>query len=201
MNVYNPNDGPGFGWPDMSWVNPSPNMPRLSTARSYCGTVLFEGTNLSEGRGTTVPLECFGAPGMEIEKILGVMEKMAPQWMQGCLLRPSFFEPTFHKFKGELVSALHIHCDGPSYHPKEFKPYRLATLFLKAAHVVHPKLELWRQPPYEYEAKLMPIDILSGHDQLRAWVADDKPRVDDWHDSLLKDEKAWEKERKPYLLY
>ena len=201
MNGYKPTAGPGYGWPEMSWVNPSPNMPRLATARAYCGTVLFEGTNLSEGRGTTVPLEIFGAPTLNIPRILKEMRSMAPQWLEGCILRPAFYEPTFHKFKGELVHGLQIHVDGPSYKPEEFKPYRVCTLFLKAAQRVHADLDLWRQPPYEYEAKLMPIDILSGHDQLRKWVAASQPRVEEWHESLVADEKAWTAERAPHLLY
>jgi uncharacterized protein YbbC (DUF1343 family) len=201
MNGYYPDDPPGFGWPEMSWVNPSPNIPRLSTVRAYCGTVLLEGTNLSEGRGTTTPLEIFGAPNLKIGRILGEMQAMAPRWMEGCLLRPAFFEPTFHKFKGQLVSALQIHADGPGYNPRIFRPYRLVTLFLKAVHRVHPEFDLWRQPPYEYEEKLPPIDILSGHDGLRRWVADANPSAKEWDESLLHDEEKWADERKPYLLY
>lgn len=201
MNSYKIDAPPTFGWPEVSWVNPSPNMPRLSCTRIYPGTVLIEGTNLSEGRGTTVPLEIFGAPKFDIPLIVREMRDMAPKWLEGCILRPSFFEPTFHKFKGELVSALQVHVDGPFYSPKIFKPYRLVTLFFKAAQKVHPEFNLWRSPPYEYEAKHMPIDILSGHDQLRKWVADSNPRVNEWDQSLLKDETAWAAERKPYLLY
>lgn len=201
MNDYSPAQGPGFGWPTMSWVNPSPNMPRLSTARAYCGTVLIEGTNLSEGRGTTIPLEIFGAPGINIPRVLKEMSAMAPKWMEGCFLRPGFFEPTFHKFRGELVSALQVHSDTPDYNPAAFKPYRLITLFFKAIQRTHGDFQLWRNPPYEYETRLMPIDILSGHDKLRAWVANSAPACDEWHESLLHDETAWAKERKPYLLY
>ena len=202
MNGYNPEAAPGFGWPSgLSWVNPSPNMPRLSTARAYCGTVLFEGCNISEGRGTTIPLEIFGAPKFNIPRILSEMKSLAPQWMEGCVLRPAFFEPTFHKFKGELVSALQIHVDGPYYNPRLFKPYRLCTLFLKAAQRVHADFDLWRKPPYEYEEKLMPIDILSGHDALRKWVADSSPACSAWDESLLIDERAWAAARADYLLY
>jgi uncharacterized protein YbbC (DUF1343 family) len=201
MNGYYPQEAPGFGWPNLSWVNPSPNMPRLSTARVYCGTVLFEGTNLSEGRGTTIPLEIFGAPGLNIPGILEEMQTLASQWIDGCILRPTYFEPTFHKFKGKLVCGLQIHVDGPYYDPRIFKPYRLAALFLKAVHRVHADLDLWRQPPYEYETKKMPIDILSGDNRLRDWVGDSQPRCGEWHESLLADEVAWESERRDYLLY
>ena len=118
------------------------------------------------------------------------MRTMAPKWLQGCLLRPAFYEPTFHKFKGELVSALQIHVDGPFYNPHVFKPYRLVTLFLKAVHRVHADFDIWRHPPYEYEEKFMPIDILSGNSLLREWVADLSPDVKGWNESLSKDEKA-----------
>ncbi len=201
MRGYRPESGPHYGWPELAWVNPSPNMPRLTCTRIYPGSVLIEGTNLSEGRGTTIPLEIFGAPGLNIASILREMNELAPQWLQGCILRPAFFEPTFHKFKGQLVSAIQVHVDEPFYSPQKFKPYRLVTLFLKATQRVHPNIELWRQPPYEYEEKLLPIDILTGNDQLRAWVAEAKPLVEAWDESLSKDEKAWAEERRPYLLY
>lgn len=201
MNNYHPDQEPYLGWENLSWVNPSPNMPRLSCTRVYPGSVLFEGTNLSEGRGTTIPLEIFGAPGFDIPRILAEMNSMAPSWLEGCILRPAFYEPTFHKFKGELVSAMQVHVDGPFYHHKKFKPYRLANLFLKAVHRVHPQFDLWRKPPYEYEAELMPIDILSGHDQLRRWVEDERGLVPEWDRSLRQDEESWEKDRRDYLLY
>ncbi len=198
MTGYDPVKAP---WPDMSWVNPSPNIPRLSCTKIYPGSVLFEGSNLSEGRGSTIPLELFGAPGLQMPKIIKDMQTMAPRWLRGCVLRPAFFEPTFHKFKGELVSALQVHVDGPMSGSPDFTPYRLCNLFFKAVHRVHPDLDIWRQPPYEYEEKYMPIDILSGHDQLRKWVAEPQPLIEEWDRSLARDEAAWLQERKAFLLY
>jgi len=198
MLDYEPAEEP---WPKMSWVNPSPNMPRLSCTKIYPGSVLFEGSNLSEGRGTTIPLEIFGAPKLEIPKILKDMQSMAPRWLQGCVLRPAYFEPTFHKFKGELVSALQVHVDGPLAEAAGFSPYRLCNLFFKAVHRAHPSFDIWRKPPYEYEATLMPIDILSGHDQLRKWVAEPQPLIEEWDRSLARDEAAWTQERQAFLLY
>ena len=121
--------------------------------------------------------------------------------MEGCVLRPAYYEPTFHKFKGELVNGVQIHVDGSYYNPQTFRPYRLVNLFLKATQRIHPGFELWRPPPYEYETRLMPIDILSGHDELRGWVAAEQPRITEWDESLRADEEAWIKERQPYLLY
>ncbi|HMN69090.1 MAG TPA: DUF1343 domain-containing protein [Bdellovibrionales bacterium] len=202
MNGYRPKDLPLSGWVrELSWVNPSPNMPRLSCARVYPGSVLIEGTNLSEGRGTTIPLEVFGAPRLKIDAILKDMRAMAPEWLEGCLLRPAFFEPTFHKFKGELVNALQVHVDGPYYNPTVFKPYRLVTLFFKAVRRAHPDFKIWRDPPYEYEEKLAPIDILSGHGLLREWVADSSAKTREWDESLRADESAWEESRREFLLY
>jgi uncharacterized protein YbbC (DUF1343 family) len=191
------------GWPsEMSWVNPSPNMPRLSNARQYAGSVLIEGTNLSEGRGTTIPLEIVGMPGMQSEKIISMMHQMAPSWLHGCVLRACSFEPTFHKFKGQMCGGIQVHADGSLYNEETFRPYRVYNLFLKAFHSVHPDFDLWRKPPYEYEEKLMPIDILSGHEKLRAWVEDKtQAQVEEWDKSLKVDEDAWKIERKPYLLY
>ena len=189
-------------WPkNLSWVNPSPNMPRLSCAKMYAGTVLLEGTLTSEGRGTTLPLEMFGAPGFDGEQILQRMQKLTPNWLDGCLLRPCFFEPTFHKHAGEMCGGLQIHVDCLEYSEERFQPYRLVASYLKAVYQLYPNFELWRSPPYEYEEKLEPIDILSGDDRLRHWVESDSASAKDFETILEKDEKAWLKKRASYLLY
>ncbi len=198
MEDYRPSEEP---WPNLSWVNPSPNIPRVSCTKIYPGSVLIEGTLLSEGRGTTIPLEIFGAPKLDTERILKDMYSLAPQWLEGCRMRPAYFEPTFHKFKGELVNAIQVHVDGPWTNASGFKPYRLINLFFKCVHRVHPDLEIWRPPPYEYETKLMPIDILSGHDQLRNWVHEKDALIQEWDRSLARDETAWAEERRTFLLY
>src|SRR6188768_2777443 len=98
MDGWRPDEGPGFGWPaDRVWVNPSPNAPNLNMARCYAGTVMLEGATLSEGRGTTRPLELFGAPGIDARAVIAEMQRIAPQWLEGCILRDIWFEPTFHK--------------------------------------------------------------------------------------------------------
>src|SRR3712207_5333428 len=102
MEGYEPDAGPGFGWPmERIWINPSPNAANLGMARAYAGTVMLEGTTLSEGRGTTRPLEMFGAPDIEAGAVLAEMRRLAPEWLDGCALRPIAFEPTFHKHQGK----------------------------------------------------------------------------------------------------
>ena len=116
MEGYRPDEGPGFGWPDdRIWVNPSPNAANLNMARCYAGTVMLEGATLSEGRGTTRPLELFGAPDIEARAVIRIMREMAPQWLEGCILRDIWFEPTFHKHVGQLCSGVHIHAEGRAY--------------------------------------------------------------------------------------
>ena len=202
MKGYHANRAPGFGWPQsLSWVNPSPNMPRLTTSRAYAGTVLVEGTNLSEGRGTTIPLEVIGAPGLKAEKILEEMKSLRPEWLKGCHLRTCFFEPTFQKHQGELCAGIQIHCDAGFYDHLKFKPFRLTALFFKALRNIHPDYDLWRQPPYEYEEHKKPIDILSGSDYLRNWVDDGHGEPQDLENKLVADEKTWEAKREPHLIY
>src|SRR5476649_1025890 len=107
MQGWEPNAAPGYGWPlgERTWVNPSPNAPNLSMARCYPGTVMLEGTTLSEGRGTTRPLELCGAPDIDIADLLARAARLAPEWMRGCRLRPCWFEPTFHKHAGSLCAG------------------------------------------------------------------------------------------------
>ena len=117
MHHWLPETGPGFGWPeDRVWINPSPNAASLNMARAYAGTVMLEGTNLSEARGTTRPLEVlFGAPDLDASEVLAEMRRVAPRWMEGCAIRPCFFEPTFHKHARELNSGLMIHAEKHFY--------------------------------------------------------------------------------------
>ena len=203
MQNYNIDMGPGFGWPmeSRAWVNPSPNMPKLGTARSYAGTVLIEGTYLSEGRGTTVPLEVIGAAGLNIEKIMSNMEVMHADVFRGVGVRSGFFEPTFHKFSGQLCSALYLHAEEPLYNHEEYKPYRLVCCFLKALRQVHPEFNIFKEPPYEYETVKKPFDILSGDEFIRTWVDNPRSTFDQLDAYLAKDEEAWLTERKKFLLY
>ncbi|HEV7733134.1 MAG TPA: DUF1343 domain-containing protein [Candidatus Binatia bacterium] len=202
MEDYDPTTAPGYGWPlgELSWVNPSPNAATLSMARAYPGTVLLEGTNLSEGRGTTRPLEVVGAPDLDITRLLDLMATMAPAWMAGCRLRPCHFQPTFHKFAGELCAGIQIHVDDAAYRHDAFRPYRLVALFLKALRAWRPDWPIWRDFPYEYETRLA-IDVINGGPSLREWVDDAGATASDFDALLVPDERAWVERRRQALLY
>ena len=202
MEGWRPEAAPGYGWPeDRAWINPSPNAPNLGMARAYPGTVMLEGTTLSEGRGTTRPLELFGAPGLDPRAIQRTMADIAPQWMQGCRLRECHFEPTFHKHAGQLCSGLQIHTDARCYDPATFKPWRLMALVFKAIRTLHPDYDLWRDFPYEYERDRLAIDLINGGERLRRWVDDPSTNVEALETSAQADEAAWEEERRGDLIY
>ncbi|MBL8472863.1 MAG: DUF1343 domain-containing protein [Rhodocyclaceae bacterium] len=203
MENWQPAAAPGWGWPleTRSWVNPSPNAPNLSMARCYAGTVMLEGSTLSEGRGTTRPLELFGAPDLDAGALLAEMQRLAPQWLAGCSLRPCWFEPTFHKHAGKLCAGLQIHVDHPGYKHTEFRPWRLMALAFKALRRLQPDYPIWRDFPYEYEFERRAIDLINGSPLLRDWVDDSAACPADLDALAGTDERAWLTERAPYLLY
>lgn len=192
----------GFGWPtDRAWVNPSPNAPTLNMARAYCGTVLIEGTTLSEGRGTTRALEQVGASDVDFAKVLQLMRKKGPQWLRGVVLRECFFEPTFHKHEKKLCHGFQIHTDLPEYNPAQFKPYRIIALMLNCIRELYPKYELYRDFAYEYTQNKLAFDVINGGPELREWIEGRNSKVSDLDSALKKDEKAWAKTRRPFLIY
>ncbi len=202
MEDYRPDEAPGFGWPaDRVWINPSPNAANLNMARCYAGTVMLEGATLSEGRGTTRPLELFGAPDIEARAVIKVMRDLAPQWLEGCTLRDISFEPTFHKHVGALCSGVHIHAEGDAYDHAAFKPWRLQALGFKAIRALFPEYDLWRDFPYEYAFGKLPIDVINGGPELREWVDDAGAEPGDLDALAAPDEEAWVSERRPFLLY
>ena len=203
MEGYRPDDGPGHGWPlgERVWINPSPNAPNLWMARAYAGTVMLEGTTLSEGRGTTRPLEIFGAPDIDGKAVIDEMRRLAPHWLEGCTLRDCWFEPTFHKHVHNLCSGVHIHAEGPGYDHEAFKPWRVQSLAFKAIRRLHPDYDLWRDFPYEYEFGKLAIDVINGGPALREWVDDAGSEPGDLDALTVPDEQAWAEERRPYLLY
>ena len=203
MDGWKPDEAPGFGWPtERTWVNPSPNAANLWMARAYAGTVMLEGTNLSEGRGTTRPLELFGAPDIDARRLMDDMRKLAPEWLQGCVLRECFFEPTFHKHVGKLCAGVQIHVEDPQhYDHAAFKPWRLQALAFKALRLQAPDYPLWRDFPYEYEHDRLAIDLINGGPALREWVDDPAAQPSDLEAITRPDEEAWQAERQRHLLY
>lgn len=203
MADYRSQVGPGYGWPlhQLPWVNPSPNASSLNMVRCFPGTVLFEGTSLSEGRGTSTPLEVIGAPDIDFERVLDRMSDLQPEWLKGCFLRACWFEPTFHKHAGRLCSGIQIHTDTEAYRHERFKPYRIAALMLKAVRLQYPEYRIWRDFPYEYETERLAIDLLSGGTFLREWVDDPSAGPEDLEARLVPDETAWIANRQPFLLY
>ncbi len=204
MDGWRPDEAPGFGWPigERSWVNPSPNAPNLSMARAYAGTVMLEGTTLSEGRGTTRPLELFGAPDIDTPRLLADMRRIAPQWLRGCALRECWFEPTFHKHVGQLCTGVQIHVEDPAhYGHADFQPWRLQALAFRAIRLQRPDYPLWRDFPYEYERDRLAIDLINGGPLLREWVDDVNAPPEALDDAARADEAAWIEARRPFLLY
>jgi uncharacterized protein YbbC (DUF1343 family) len=203
MRGWQPEAAPGFGWPlgERTWINPSPNAPNLWMARCYPGTVMLEGTTLSEGRGTTRPLELFGAPDLDSNLLLAEMQRLAPQWLRGCRLRPCWFEPTFHKHVGRLCAGLQVHVEDASYDHAAFQPWRLQALAFKALRGLRPQYELWRDFPYEYEHGRLAIDLINGSELLRRWVDDLAAKPSDLDALATPDERAWREESADLLLY
>lgn len=204
MQGWQPDAAPGYGWPlgERSWINPSPNAPNLWMARAYAGTVMLEGTTLSEGRGTTRPLEfLFGAPDLDARAVLREMRAFAPAWLAGCALRECWFEPTFHKFQGQLCHAVQIHTEGPAYDHAAFRPWRLQALAFKAIRRLYPDYPLWRDFGYEYEFDRLAIDLINGSPLLREWVDDPDSTAAGLEQAVAADEAAWLAQRAPFLIY
>jgi uncharacterized protein YbbC (DUF1343 family) len=182
-----------FDQTGLPWVMPSPNMPTLDAALVYPGMCLLEGTNISEGRGTTRPFEIFGAPFIHSETLVNVLKEFK---LPGIVFRPLSFEPTFQKHAGTLCHGAHIHVTNR----ETFKPFKTGVAVLKAIHNTYPRDFAWKQPPYEYEEIKLPIDILAGGDRLRkeieAWK--DLDEMEKW---WKEEARGFEKIRKKYLMY
>src|SRR5216684_5066500 len=204
MEGWEPNAAPGYGWPlgARTWVNPSPNAPNLWMARCYPGSVMLEATTLSEGRGTTRPLELLGAPDLDVRALLAEMRSLATPWMSGCRLRPCWFEPTFHKHAGKLCAGIQVHVEDAAYYDHEgFKPWRLFALAFKALRRLQPDYPIWRDFPYEYEKNRLAIDVINGSHMMRRWVDDPAATPTDLEALTTPDEDRWRGEREAVLLY
>ena len=162
---------------------------------------MLEGTTLSEGRGTTRPLEQFGAPDIDADALIGMMHKLAPQWLRGCRLRACWFEPTFHKHVGLLCAGVQIHVEDQSYRWASFQPWRVQALAFKALRRLKPEYPLWRDFPYEYERDRLAIDLINGSPLLREWVDDASAGPTDLDLLARADEAAWREARRDLLLY
>jgi uncharacterized protein YbbC (DUF1343 family) len=204
LEGWQPQAAPGYGWPleERTWVNPSPNAPNLWMARCYAGSVLLEGSNLSEGRGTTRPLELLGAPDLDVPALLAQMHALAPEWLRGCRLRPCWFEPTFNKHAGRLCAGLQVHVEDPAFYQHQaFRPWRLFALAFKALRRLRPDYDLWADFPYEYETGKLAIDVINGSELLRRWVDDPGSSPADLEALARADETAWTAARRAVLIY
>ena len=203
MEGWQPDAEPGFGWPTSRlWINPSPNAANLNMARCYAGTVMIEGTTLSEGRGTTRPLEVlFGAPDIAASDVMAAMQQLAPEWLAGAAIRECWFEPTFHKHAGTLCNALMIHAEGEFYAHHAFRPWRLQALAFKAIRLLYPDYPIWRDFAYEYELERLAIDVINGGPSLRQWVDDNAATPHDLDVLASQDEAAWVATVREHLLY
>ena len=202
MEGWSPDAAPGFGWPpERPWINPSPNAATVNMARAYAGTVMLEGTTLSEGRGTTRALELFGAPDIDARAVIAEMRRIAPAWLAGCTLRDMWFQPTFHKHVGALCSGVFVHAEGPAYDHAAFRPWRVQAAGFRAIRNLHPGYDLWRDFPYEYEFGKLAIDVINGGPALREWVDDTGATAGDLDAIAGPDETAWRETRARHLLY
>jgi uncharacterized protein YbbC (DUF1343 family) len=175
------------------WVKPSPNMPTHDTALVYPGTVLFEGTNVSEGRGTTRPFELIGAPWVNPE---GLAEKLKAHDLPGVHFRPVVFEPKFQKHAKQACGGSQIHV----LNRDEFRHVETAVALLAEIRAQNVSAYQWRQPPYEYEHEKLPFDILAGSSELRQQIEAGLP-ARTIHYSWMQEVERFRNERKPFLLY
>ncbi|MCJ7484186.1 MAG: DUF1343 domain-containing protein [Thermodesulfovibrionales bacterium] len=183
-----------FDGTGLPWVMPSPNMPTLDTAIVYPGMCLLEGTNISEGRGTTRPFEIFGAPFIEPDMLVNRLKEFR---LSGVFFRPMYFQPTFQKHMGELCGGAQMHVTDR----EKFRPFKTGVAVIKAIHSLYQNQFAWKQPPYEYEYEKMPIDILAGTDRLRQHIENgvSLDRMEEWWQEQCREFNK--KFRKKYLLY
>ena len=182
-------------WPDtgLRWIMPSPNMPLYETAQVYPGQVIWEGTNISEGRGTCRPFEIFGAPFLNTRQTLKTLN---PDSLSGCVLQEISFRPTFNKWKEQICFGFMIHITDP----RKFSPYFTALSLLQALLTTYPRHFCWKEPPYEYEYEKLPIDLIIGDEAIRKGLAEGRNLFslkEEWGEGL-REFLEW---RRPHLLY
>ena len=184
-----------MSWEDtgLPWVAPSPNMPTPDTARVYPGGCLYEGTNLSEGRGTTRPFEWVGAPYLQSHAYADALNRLG---LPGVTFRPARFTPTFHKWAGRSCDGVQIHVTDAA----RFKPYLTGLGVIAVARRLAPRGFAWRRPPYEFERTKLPIDILCGTDAIRKAIERGRPLAE-IERSWIRGLHAWIRARARYLIY
>ncbi len=181
----------------LPWVMPSPNLPTVTAAYTFVGTVLYEGTNISEGRGTTRSLEFLGHPAIEPYSFLSKLNEKFKQGNQdGFVLRPVVFQPTFQKHAGKSCGGYQIHV----IDRKKFNPWTVCQMLLAAFYEELGADFKWKEPPYEYEYKLMPIDLINGTDKLRFWV-ENNGNLDELQEIASEGFDDYLEKRKEILLY
>ncbi len=186
-----------FGETKLPWVFPSPNMPHIKTAHVFPGLVLLEGTNLSEGRGTTRPFELFGHPGIQPHALLPKLKEPCRRYgLEGFVLRPLYFQPTFDKHEGTVCGGYQLHLTNR----RVFRPWHSGQVLLRELRHALGDAFQWRQPPFEYEETLLPIDMLNGTDQLRHWV-EEKGTWEELLDIEEKGKADYLEQRAEVLLY
>ena len=177
----------------LPWIPPSPNLPTPTSALIYPGQVLWEGTNVSEGRGTTQPFEIFGAPFLDTARLEARLSKELPE---GIYLRPLAFEPMSDKWENQLCHGFQIHL----IDAQVFKPYRTTLALLQAVVSAHPDAFQWKSPPYEYEFEKSPFDIIAGDPLVREAIENQEP-LEELEQSWAEELKEFEEIRRPFLLY
>ncbi len=182
-----------FDQTGLPWIQPSPNLPTLDSATVYPGSVLIEGTGLSEGRGTTRPFELIGAPYIRSSVYAEHLNLLA---LPGVRFRPAYFQPTFQKWAGQMCGGIQIHVTDR----EKFEPYLTGIAVISAARTLYPESFKWRDPPYEYEYQKMPMEILCGDRKIIDMILREAP-CDEFRQSWLKDVEVFQRQRKPYLLY
>ncbi|MCK4839978.1 MAG: DUF1343 domain-containing protein [Desulfobulbaceae bacterium] len=177
----------------LPWLSPSPNMPTLETALVYPGQVIWEGASVSEGRGTCLPFEVFGAPYLDHDRFLSALERSA---QAGCVLRPVAFEPTSNKYRGELCNGFQLQVTDRQV----FRPYRTSLALLSTTLNLYAEQFAYKEPPYEYEYEKLPLDMILGSRTLREALASGKSVVgleDGWRDDLA----GFDALRRNFFLY
>ena len=180
----------------LQWVPPSPNMPTLDTAVVYPGMCLIEGTQLSEGRGTTRPFENFGAPYIDPHKLLQRIKKDIDK-LPGVIFRPQFFHPMFQKHRGEVCGGIQIHVTDRN----QFKPFLTTLALLRAIAELYPNDLKWRTEPYEFVSDRLAIDLLYGTTHLRETIFNDTFSLDEIENGWQEELNCFKEVRNNYLIY